>query len=183
MDIDAEQERLLEDIVKLAASRKRSFKPITVLIDGPSGSGKTWTAATLADRTNWRVVHLDEFYPGWHGLEKGSEMVGEQVLRTMNPGYWRWDWEASCPGDWASLDVRDDLIIEGVGSVTADNIAAAKKRGAVVTVRIDGPREQRYERAIAREPAYEKWFSTWEEQEKSYFSDKAAEPDLTWEWE
>ena len=89
MDIDAEQERLLEDIVKLAASRKRSFKPITVLIDGPSGSGKTWTAATLADRTNWRVVHLDEFYPGWHGLEKGSEMVGEQVLRTMNPGYWR----------------------------------------------------------------------------------------------
>ena len=79
--------------------------------------------------------------------------------------------------------MRDDLIIEGVGSVTADNIAAAKKRGAVVTVRIDGPREQRYERAIAREPAYEKWFSTWEEQEKSYFSDKAAEPDLTWEWE
>ena len=41
MDIDAEQERLLEDIVKLAASRKRAFKPVTVLIDGPSGSGKT----------------------------------------------------------------------------------------------------------------------------------------------
>ena len=84
MDIDAEQERLLEDIVKLAASRKRAFKPITVLIDGPSGSGKTWTSAALADRTNWRVVHLDEFYPGWHGLEKGSEMVGEQVLRTLS---------------------------------------------------------------------------------------------------
>ncbi|MBK4146299.1 hypothetical protein GWO58_05640 [Corynebacterium macginleyi] len=182
MDIDAAQEHLLEDIVKLAASRKRAFKPITVLIDGPSGSGKTWTSAALADRTHWRVVHLDEFYPGWHGLEKGSEMVGEQVLRTMNPGYWRWDWESNCPGDWASLDVRDDLIVEGVGSVTADNIAAAKKRGAVVTVRIDGPREQRYERAIAREPAYEKWFTTWEEQEKSYFSSKAGEPDLAWEW-
>ena len=100
----------------------------------------------------------------------------------MNPGYWRWDWESNCPGDWASLDVRDDLIVEGVGSVTADNIAVAKKRGAVVTVRIDGPREQRYERAIAREPAYEKWFTTWEEQEKSYFSGKAAKPDLTWQW-
>ena len=104
MDFDSQQERLLEDIVKLAAARKRAFKPVTVLIDGPSGAGKTWTSAALAERTNWRVVHLDEFYPGWHGLDKGSDMVAEQVLRTMNPGYWRWDWEAGAPGDWASLD-------------------------------------------------------------------------------
>ena len=86
MDFDSQQERLLEDVVKLAAARKRAFKPVTVLIDGPSGAGKTWTSAALAERTNWRVVHLDEFYPGWHGLDKGSDMVAEQVLRTMNPG-------------------------------------------------------------------------------------------------
>mgnify|MGYP006911838008 CR=1 FL=1 len=35
MDFDSEQERLLEDVIKLAASRKRAFKPVTVLIDGP----------------------------------------------------------------------------------------------------------------------------------------------------
>ena len=139
MDFDSQQERLLEDVVKLAAARKRAFKPVTVLIDGPSGAGKTWTSAALAERTNWRVVHLDEFYPGWHGLDKGSDMVAEQVLRTMNPGYWRWDWEADSPGDWASLDVRDDLIVEGVGSVTPANIAAAKERGTVVSVLINGP--------------------------------------------
>lgn len=182
MDFDSEQERLLEEVIKLAASRKRAFKPVTVLIDGPSGAGKTWTSAALAERTDWRVVHLDEFYPGWHGLEKGSEMVYEQVLRTMNPGYWRWDWEASAPGEWASLDVRDDLIVEGVGSVTAANIAAAKERGTVVSVVIDGPRDKRYERAIAREPEYEQWFGTWEKQEKAYFSSLAEEPDLRWEW-
>ena len=182
MDFDSQQERLLEDVVTLAAARKRAFKPVTVLIDGPSGAGKTWTAAALAERTNWRVVHLDEFYPGWHGLDKGSDMVAEQVLRTMNPGYWRWDWEAGAPGDWASLDVRDDLIVEGVGSVTPANIAAAKERGAVISVLIDGPRDQRRERAIAREPDYEQWFETWEAQEKDYFATKAAEADLVWEW-
>ena len=62
-DYDDQLERLLEDVVKLAASRKRPMRPVTVLIDGPSGAGKTWASASLADRTGWRVVHLDEFYP------------------------------------------------------------------------------------------------------------------------
>ena len=52
MDFDSQQERLLEDVVKLAAARKRAFKPVTVLIDGPSGAGKTWTSAALAERTH-----------------------------------------------------------------------------------------------------------------------------------
>ena len=175
-------ERLLEDVVKLSASRKRPLKPVTVLIDGPSGAGKTWTSVALAERTGWRVVHLDEFYPGWRGLEAGSVMVAEQVLRENNPGYWRWDWDTNAPKDWASLDARDDLIVEGVGSVTAENVAAAKKRGSVVTVRIDGPREERRKRALERDPGYEEWFETWEDQEKNYFADIAVDADLTWEW-
>lgn len=141
MDFDSQLDRLIEDVIKAAATRKKPFKPVTVLIDGPSGAGKTWACAALADRAGWRVVHLDEFYPGWRGLEQGSRMVAEQVLRETNPGYWRWDWEANAPGEWASLDARDDLIVEGVGAVTPENIAAAKERGSVITVRLDGPRE------------------------------------------
>ena len=181
-DYNSQMERLLEDVVKLSASRKRPMKPVTVLIDGPSGAGKTWASVALAERTGWRVVHLDEFYPGWRGLEAGSDMVAEQVLRENNPGYWRWDWEANAPKDWASLDVRDDLIVEGVGSVTAKNISAAEQRGSVVTVRIDGPRDQRRERALRRDPGYEEWFETWESQEEDYFADLAVDADLTWEW-
>lgn len=181
-DYNSQMERLLEDVVKLSASRKRPLKPVTVLIDGPSGAGKTWTSVALAERTGWRVVHLDEFYPGWRGLEAGSVMVAEQVLRENNPGYWRWDWDTNAPKDWASLDARDDLIVEGVGSVTAENIAAAKERGSVVTVRIDGPREERRKRALERDPGYEEWFETWEDQEKNYFADIAVDADLTWEW-
>ena len=51
-----------------------------------------------------------------------------------------------------------------------------------MSVLIDGPRDQRRERAIAREPDYEQWFETWEAQEKDYFATKAAEADLVWEW-
>ncbi|HCG2966078.1 hypothetical protein ACOI9D_09255 [Corynebacterium striatum] len=183
MDFDSQLDRLIEDVIKAAATRKKPFKPVTVLIDGPSGAGKTWACAALADRAGWRVVHLDEFYPGWRGLEQGSRMVAEQVLRETNPGYWRWDWEANAPGEWASLDARDDLIVEGVGAVTPENIAAAKERGTVITVRLDGPREKRYERAIERDPHYAEWFETWEAQEKVYFSEHAADADFTWEWQ
>lgn len=178
----AEMDRLLNDVLSLAAARKRPMRPVTVLIDGPSGAGKTWTAAALAERTGWRVVHLDEFYPGWHGLEEGSAMVAEQVLRENNPGYWRWDWEANAPKDWASVDERDDLIVEGVGSVTEATVDVAKQRGSVVTVRIDGPREKRRERALERDPGYEEWFETWERQEKEHFAQRAVDADLTWEW-
>ena len=62
------------------------------------------------------------------------------------------------------------------------DIAAAKERGSVVTVRIDGPREKRRERALERDPGYEEWFETWERQEKEHFAERAVEADLTWEW-
>lgn len=182
MDYDRQLEELLARIINIAESRKQPFRPVTVLIDGPSGAGKTWSAATLAGKTGWRVVHLDEFYPGWHGLERGSEIVHEQVLRETNPGYWRWDWEVDAQGEWASLDARDDLIVEGVGAVTEANVQAAAERGTVITVGIYGPREARRARAIERDPNYAEWFETWEAQESHYFEALATPPELVWEW-
>lgn len=187
-EFDAAQDDLIDDILELAAQRKRPMRPVIVLIDGPSGAGKTWFAARLAERTNWQPVHLDEFYPGWHGLARGSEMVSEQVLREMNPGYWRWDWEANAPGEWVSLDARDDLIVEGVGAITPESRDAAEERGAVITVFITGPRDERRARAIARDPGYEEWFETWEAQEAEHFKaqglpdNPVTELDLIWDW-
>ena len=183
MDFDSQLDRLLTDTLTLAASRKRPMRPMTVLIDGPSGAGKTWAAASLAERTGWSVVHLDEFYPGWRGLAAGSEMVTSQVLREHNPGYWRWDWEASVPSEWAGLDVRDDLIVEGVGAITEDSVAAARERGGVVTFFIDGPREARRARALERDPDYAEWFETWETQEREHFASQTVAADLSWVWD
>ena len=163
------QDMLEEKIAQLAAQRNKPMRPVTVLIDGPSGAGKTWFAARLSEHTQWQTVHLDEFYPGWHGLHKGSEMVSDQVLRKMNPGFWRWDWHANAPAEWFSLDGRDDLIVEGVGAVTQSNIAAAMERGSVVTVMVTGPREARRSRALDRDEGYEDWFETWERQEAEHF--------------
>lgn len=181
----AEVERLVGDIIRTVEERKRPFKPVTVLIDGHSGAGKTWLSAVLAERTGWRPVHLDEFYPGWKGLEQGSAMVAEQVLRKNNPGYWRWDWDANMPGDWASLDARDELIVEGAGAITPESIAAATERGGVVTVCVDGPAEERKKRALTRDPDYEPWFEAWAEQEDKHFAawgPAGIEPDVVWRW-
>src|SRR5690606_29833513 len=47
-----------------------------VLIDGRSGSGKTTLATALAARLpGTQLVRLDDFYPGWDGLEAGSAHV------------------------------------------------------------------------------------------------------------
>ncbi|WP_083319099.1 hypothetical protein [Corynebacterium sp. HMSC04H06] len=185
LSIDRQQAYVVARVLELAAETKRPMKPVTVLIDGPSGAGKTWLSARLAERDNCQVVHLDEFYPGWHGLDRGSEMVYEHVLRQMNPGYWRWDWEANAPGEWMSLDARDDLIVEGVGSVTPESLATARQRGSVVAVWVTGPREERKERALSRDPYYAEWFEVWEDQEKEHFAELEAagiEFDVHWDW-
>ena len=58
-----------------------------ILIDGPSGAGKS----SLADRllAVWpaagrpRLVRMDDLYPGWDGLDAGSEAVGRDLLEPL----------------------------------------------------------------------------------------------------
>ncbi|WIK64515.1 hypothetical protein [Gleimia hominis] len=57
-----------------------------VLIDGGSGSGKTTLAQQLFEALRpyaprLQLVHLDEFYPGWHGLAAGSQILESNILR------------------------------------------------------------------------------------------------------
>ncbi|MDY3127250.1 MAG: hypothetical protein SOW59_03855 [Corynebacterium sp.] len=166
-------------------THKVPFRPVTVLIDGPSGAGKTWFAVYLTEKLGYHTVHMDEFYPGWHGLAEGRDMVYKQVLRLHNPGYWRWDWHANILGDWVSLDERDDVVIEGVGALSAENIAAAKQRGLAVTIMITGPRQDRFSWAIERDPDYEPWFEAWEQQESAHFThlrETEVTPDFVLAW-
>ncbi|ADK28551.1 (d)CMP kinase [Corynebacterium pseudotuberculosis] len=138
-----------------------------VLIDGPSGSGKTTLARKLAGILGFELVHLDDLYPGWHGLAEGSRMVAEDVLGEKS-GYWQWDWQHYKRGQW--VPVRgENIVIEGVGSITRETVAASKSKGYVFSVVLDGPEAWRKERALARDPDDAPWWNVWAEQEKAHF--------------
>ena len=83
----------------------------TVLIDGRSGSGKTTFAAALARLTGHEVIHLDDFYPGWWGLNDAMSMVAHDVLHPTHPGYQRWNWETNTSGGSIKIDPDRPRIV------------------------------------------------------------------------
>lgn len=139
--------------------------PYTVLIDGPSGAGKTTLALTMGAALRITVVHLDDFYPGWGGLAEGARIVAEDVLREVDPGYRRWDWQRQQPGEWVALQPGGDLIVEGVGAVSEASVAAARRRGDVTTVRVVADAGVRKRRALRRDPGYAAFWEMWAKQE------------------
>lgn len=149
-----------------------------MLIDGRSGSGKTTLAAQIANSGPWHVVHLDDFYPGWSGLAEGAQMVARDVLAADNPGYWRWDWVAGVRGEWVSLEGVEKLLVEGVGAVTWASLAAARRRGAVFTIRVECDEQLRRMRALQRDPDFAPWWEMWAEQEEQ-LAELQAPADLT----
>ncbi|WIM68549.1 hypothetical protein QP027_03910 [Corynebacterium breve] len=154
-----------------------------ILVDGPSGSGKTTFANQLGEECGIRVVHLDDFYPGWSGLKEAAHMVVEDVLHPTSPGYTRWDWVKDEPAEWVALDPNADLIVEGVGALTQASVAAAKRLGEVLTVRITAPYEQRKRRALERDPGYAEFWDMWAAQERElYASEVPVQPDLVMQW-
>ena len=142
---------------------------IVVVIDGRSGSGKTTLGRRLADA--WpaplgpvQLVHLDDVYPGWHGLEAASRAVAETILRGGDPGWRRWDWTLDRPGEWASLDPAVSVIVEGAGSLTRASSALATTR-----VWLDLDDDERRRRALGRDgAAYEPWWDVWAAQEERH---------------
>ncbi len=147
----------------------QAARPVTILVDGPSGAGKTSLARELGAACGFEVIHLDDFYPGWSGLAQGAAAVARDVLATDSPGYTRWDWERDRPGVRVRLDSAASVVVEGVGALTAASLAAARRRGKVISIWVNGPRESRRRLALERDPYYEPWFEMWERQEREHW--------------
>ncbi|GAB3616874.1 AAA family ATPase [Okibacterium endophyticum] len=142
--------------------------PHTLLIDGPSGSGKSTLATELVGSWPsgpWPVlVRMDDVYPGWHGLDAASEHVGEHLLTPRlrgESGRWqRYDWAAAESAGWHEVPAAASLIVEGCGSLSRTNGAAATAR-----VWLDAALPFRRERALARDAgAFDPYWELWEEQ-------------------
>jgi len=133
-----------------------------VVVDGPAGSGKTTFAAALAEASGAHVLHLDDLYEGWSGLE-GSlwPRLAAQVLEPLRRGlpgrYQRYDWGLGAFAEWVDLPVPRLLVIEGCGSARrlVDPIAS-------VRVWVEAPDDLRLTRGLERDGAdaralWEQW--------------------------
>ena len=135
----------------------RALRVPVVTIDGYSGSGKSTLAAALARLVNgWQVLHLDDWYPGWDGLEAGAH-IARRIAADLRGGrassYEAWDWENSTTGARISVPLAP-TIIEGCGAIDAE---------ADLSVWIADPGEnERRSRALARDgqtyaPHWQRW--------------------------
>ena len=140
-----------------------------ILIDGPSGSGKTALAERM--RAGWvggdrpTLVHLDDIYPGWDGLEAASaQLVTEllEPLRAGRPAGWRrWEWAADTAAEWHGVDPAHPLIVEGCGAMSRRAVALAD-----LCVWVEADEVERKRRALERDGElyareWERWDAQW----------------------
>ena len=130
---------------------------LVVTIDGYSGSGKSTLAAALAPLLpGWQVLHLDDWYPGWDGLEAGAD-IARQIAADLREGrassYEAWDWDKGTTGATIRVPLVP-TIIEGCGAIEAE---------ADLAIWIADPGEdERRSRALARDgqtyaPHWRRW--------------------------
>lgn len=145
------------------AARVRTSEPRLggvrlVCVDGPAGAGKTTLAGLLAAALDAPVVHLDDLYEGWSGLDGVFARLDAQVLTPLAAGrpgrYQRYDWHAGRFDDWVDVPLTGTLVVEGCGS--APRALAGR---AVLVAYVDAPADLRLERGLVRdgEAMREQW--------------------------
>ena len=169
-----------DDVVAAVAARVRALPArrgaTLVAVDGPSGSGKTTFARRLAAALGGPagaevpVVHVEDLYPGWDGLDAVVPRLVVGVLAPLAAGaagrYRRWDWAADADGEPVVVPAAPLLVVEGAGAAAR---AAAPHLAFVVW--LDGPAGWRRERALARDGAtYAPHWVRWAAQERVHFA-------------
>jgi len=148
--------------IRDAAGRRRAV----VLIDGRSGSGKSVLGQSLAPRFDAQLVSLDDLYPGWGGLEAGSDAVHETVLRANAPGWTRWDWASGRAAEWHPLDPDRAVVIEGCGALSRANRALA-----TFGIWIELDQAERRLRSSARDQGrFDAFWDSWAAQEDAFIA-------------
>ncbi|WP_448060352.1 uridine kinase family protein [Cellulomonas hominis] len=127
-----------------------------VCVDGPAGSGKTTLAGDLggwcaAAGRSVHVVHLDDLYAGWTGLEGDLwPRLTAQVLEPLRRGrpgrFQRYDWGSRRFAEWVDVPVTEVLVLEGCGSARR-----AADHDATLRIWVEADSEERLARGMARD--------------------------------
>lgn len=155
----------------VAGHRAGAGSTRVVAVDGPSGSGKTVLAALLsASLGDAPVVHMDDLYPGWDGLQDAVPRLVEWVLeplsRNARARYRRFDWPTGRYAEWHELPPVPVLVVEGVGCG-----ARACTPYLSTLVWVEAPRALRFARGIERDgEAYRPHWERWAKQEDAHFA-------------
>jgi uridine kinase len=159
-----------DDLVALVREAPAACGSTTVVaIDGPSGAGKTQLANGLAESAGGAVLHLEDIYPGWHGLAATPPIV-RGVLDVVAAGGTgtapRWDWAADSPGPPIDVPPAPLLVLDGVGSG-----AAILRPVLSLLIWVEAPVDVRRQRALSRDgEVYEPFWDVWAAQEAAHFA-------------
>lgn len=172
----AHVERITDQVLELIDSGTPT--PI-ILVDGRTGSGKTTFATALQNRlfqkgeSAPRVIHMDDLYEGWDGLQAGVDYLIRQILsplsRREGASWQEYDWASGeRSGIWREFRGGTPLIIEGVGSLS--RVASEQ---ADVTIWLEADQEIRRARLTERQGPGDgdgSWFVMWSAQEADFYA-------------
>ncbi|MFW6774790.1 uridine kinase family protein [Nocardioides sp. CPCC 205120] len=150
-------------------------------LDGPAGSGKTTAAGALAAALaadprlggDVTVLHMDDHYEGWDGLEAAPARLARDVVGPLAAGgvgtYHRYDWYAGAFAETHRLGpvgAGDVVVLEGVGAGAA---VLAPYRSLLVWV--EAPPALRLRRGLERDGAeVEEHWHGWGRAEQAHFT-------------
>jgi uridine kinase len=151
------EEDLLRVVDPLLARPPRLGRTRLLCIDGPAGSGKTTLAGLIQESLAARgrsvaVVHMDDLYEGWSGLDGAEDRVREWLVEPLAEGreaaYRRFDWETGAYAERHVVPSVDVLILEGVASGSAGHADRT-----TLLVWVEAPSELRLARGLERDGA------------------------------
>jgi uridine kinase len=180
-------------ITKLALSLADQTPTPIFLIDGRAGSGKSSFAEELRNELFRQsdaaptLVHMDDLYPGWEGLEAGSAYLVQNILQPLSqakPAAWqKWDWSQGRRGDpiepgngWREFAGANILIVEGCGS-----LGRQSRELAQLSIWIEAPREVRRARWQARDAGrFDEFWGLWQAQEDHFYEAERSDRLADW---
>ena len=145
-----------------------------ILIDGRAGSGKSTLAALLQNQlfkdgeTLPRLIHMDDLYEGWNGLQAGVDYLQRNILTPIGArrkaSWQEYDWALQARDRWREFEGGTPLIVEGCGSIS--RLAA---EAAQIKIWVESPEQVRYQRWVERE-GNDEFFGKWAAQEVEFYA-------------